>query len=58
MKKKIHPKFYENTRVKCACGATFVIGSTVKKAKVEICSRCHPLYQSKIGRHSRSGGQI
>ena len=44
MKKDIHPKYNENAKVKCSCGAEFEVGSTVPEIKVEICSSCHPLY--------------
>lgn len=43
MKKDIHPKYYQ-TKVSCACGNTFTIGSTVEKMQVEICSVCHPFF--------------
>ena len=45
MKKGIHPNYHEVT-VECACGATFVTGSTQKGdvVKVDICSKCHPFY--------------
>ena len=44
MKADIHPEFYTDAKVKCACGHTFSIGSTMKKIEVEICSNCHPFY--------------
>lgn len=44
MKEKIHPKYYENAKVTCSCGATFETGSTQPEIKVEICSMCHPYY--------------
>jgi large subunit ribosomal protein L31 len=47
MKKNIHPKYYPNARVKCACGATFEVGSTKEFMEVEICSKCHPFYTGK-----------
>ncbi len=47
MKKDIHPTFYENALVTCACGATFTVGSTVEKLNVEICSSCHPFFTGK-----------
>ncbi|MDI6772996.1 MAG: 50S ribosomal protein L31 [bacterium] len=31
-------------RVTCACGETFLTGSTKKAIRVEICSKCHPFY--------------
>jgi len=43
MKKDIHPAYYQAT-VTCACGTTFVTGSTKQSIRVEICSRCHPFY--------------
>ena len=44
MKKDIHPKVFEDSNAKCACGATFSIPSTKASLDVEICSSCHPLY--------------
>ncbi|HBM74678.1 MAG TPA: 50S ribosomal protein L31 [Clostridiaceae bacterium] len=46
MKKGIHPK-YQEAVVKCACGETFVTGSTKKELHVEICSKCHPFFTGK-----------
>jgi large subunit ribosomal protein L31 len=47
MKKEIHPKYYENARVQCACGNTFTVGSTKELIEVEVCSKCHPFYSGK-----------
>lgn len=41
MKEKIHPQYFE-TMVSCACGASFLSGSTRKTLKVDVCSNCHP----------------
>jgi large subunit ribosomal protein L31 len=46
MKKDIHPKYYQAT-VKCACGNTFVVGSTSESLDTEVCSQCHPFYTGK-----------
>lgn len=46
-KKDIHPKYYKNARVICACGNTFTVGSTKEYIEVEICSKCHPFYTGK-----------
>lgn len=47
MKKDIHPK-YHTTTFTCACGASFVAGSTIgNEFKTEICSNCHPFYTGK-----------
>ena len=43
MKKDIHP-IYHQTKVDCACGNVFTVGSTKEKLEVEICSACHPFY--------------
>lgn len=44
MKTDIHPEYTTQSQVKCACGASFVVGSTKDKIDVEICSQCHPFY--------------
>ncbi len=44
MKQKIHPTWYPEARVHCACGNAFTTGSTMKEIAVEICSACHPLF--------------
>ena len=47
MKKYIHPKYYSDAKIICACGKIFNIGSTNKEIHVEICSNCHPFYTGK-----------
>jgi large subunit ribosomal protein L31 len=44
MKAGIHPKYYANATVICACGNTWHTGSTVEVIHTDICSNCHPLY--------------
>jgi len=44
MKKDIHPKYFPDAKVVCACGHSFTVGSTVERLEVEICSACHPFY--------------
>jgi large subunit ribosomal protein L31 len=46
MKEGLHPKYNEAV-VKCACGETFVTGSTKKELRVEVCSKCHPFFTGK-----------
>lgn len=48
MKEGIHPKYHDVT-VTCACGNTFMTGTTkdVAEIKVEICSKCHPYFTGK-----------
>ncbi len=47
MKKEIHPTYFADAKVVCACGNTFTTGSTKKELHVEICSNCHPFYTGK-----------
>ncbi len=44
MKQDIHPKWFENAKVTCACGNTFTTGSTQEEIRVEICHACHPFF--------------
>jgi large subunit ribosomal protein L31 len=44
MKEKIHPEFFGEAQVSCACGNTFTVGSTRKVIKVDSCSRCNPFF--------------
>ena len=43
--------------VHCACGNTFVAGSTKDEIRVEICSECHPFYTGKQ-KNIEKGGRI
>lgn len=44
MKKDIHPEYFPNAKVTCACGNKFTVGSTKPEIAVEICYACHPFY--------------
>lgn len=44
MKTAIHPKYYTDATFTCACGASYVMGSTKEKHAIEICAACHPFY--------------
>ena len=46
MKDKIHPK-YMQAKVQCACGNTFMTGSTKAELHVEVCANCHPFFTGK-----------
>ena len=48
MKKSIHPKWYEEAVVSCACGNTFKVGATKPELRVEICSKCHPFFTGEM----------
>jgi large subunit ribosomal protein L31 len=57
VKTQIHPTYYEDAVVTCACGNTFTTGSTHKELKTEICSVCHPFYTGQQ-RIVDTGGQV
>jgi len=44
MKQGIHPQYFEDAQVICACGNKFTVGSTQEVIHVELCSKCHPFY--------------
>ncbi|MBI2851133.1 MAG: 50S ribosomal protein L31 [Chloroflexi bacterium] len=44
MKAKIHPEYYEDAQIVCACGNVITTGATKKLMKVESCSKCHPFF--------------
>jgi large subunit ribosomal protein L31 len=44
MKQGIHPQYYPDAQVVCACGNVFTTGSTKQQIRVELCSKCHPFY--------------
>jgi large subunit ribosomal protein L31 len=48
MKANIHPTWYPDAKVTCACGASFTVGSTKPQIHVEICSACHPLFTGEM----------
>lgn len=47
MKKDLHPTYFTDAKVVCACGNTFTTGSTKQELHVEICANCHPFYTGK-----------
>ena len=47
MKAEIHPKYYPDAKVRCACGVTHTVGSTKESYSIDICSACHPFYTGK-----------
>jgi len=44
MKKDIHPKYYPEAQVICACGNTWTTGATQEVVRTDVCSACHPFY--------------
>ena len=47
MKQDIHPIYFPEAKIVCACGHVFTMGATKKEMEVEICSYCHPFYTGK-----------
>ena len=48
MKTQVHPDWFEDAKVTCACGNTFVTGSTIPHIEVEVCYSCHPFYTGQM----------
>ncbi len=44
MNKELHPTYFPQAKVVCACGNAFTLGSTRESIEVEICSTCHPFF--------------
>lgn len=44
MKADIHPTYYPDAQVICACGNTWTTGSTKKVIHTDVCYNCHPFY--------------
>lgn len=44
MKKGIHPEYYPDAQVICACGNTWTTGSTQKVIHTDVCYKCHPFF--------------
>ena len=44
MKEEIHPTYYPEALVVCACGNTWTTGSTIKEIHTDVCSNCHPFF--------------
>lgn len=58
MKNGIHPTFYTDAQVICACGNTWTTGSTKKVIHTEVCSRCHPFFTGQQQRLIDIEGQV
>ena len=58
MKKDIHPTYYPDAVVTCACGNTWKTGSTKKELRTEICSSCHPFFTGQQQRIIDIEGQV
>lgn len=55
MKSNIHPTWYHDATVNCACGNTFTTGSTLHTIQVDICNKCHPFFTGELKFVDRQG---
>jgi len=44
VKKGIHPEYYPEAQVVCACGNSWTVGATVPMIRTDVCSKCHPFF--------------
>lgn len=47
MKNGIHPTYFPEAKITCACGNVITVGSTVPEMAVELCANCHPFFTGK-----------
>ena len=57
MREKIHPPYYPEAKVICACGNSWVTGATKEVISTDVCSKCHPFYTGQQ-RLATRGGQV
>ncbi|MBC7237345.1 MAG: 50S ribosomal protein L31 [Chloroflexi bacterium] len=58
MKKDIHPRYYPEATVTCACGNSWKVGATQESLTTDVCSRCHPFFTGQMQRIVDRGGQV
>ena len=44
MKKDIHPTYFSEATVVCACGNSWTTGATQEVVRTDVCSACHPFF--------------
>jgi large subunit ribosomal protein L31 len=44
MKEGIHPTYFPEATVTCACGNSWTTGSTQEHIHTDVCSECHPFF--------------
>ncbi|OGY09646.1 MAG: 50S ribosomal protein L31 [Candidatus Blackburnbacteria bacterium RIFCSPHIGHO2_01_FULL_44_64] len=57
MKAQIHPQYYPEAQVTCACGNKFTVGSTLPQIKIDVCSKCHPFFTGQL-RYVDTAGRV
>jgi large subunit ribosomal protein L31 len=58
MKPTIHPKYYPEAKVVCACGNSWTTGSTIPEVHTDVCSACHPFFTGQTQRIVDRGGMV
>lgn len=48
MKANIHPQWFTEAQVVCACGNKFTTGATFPEIRVDVCYNCHPFYTGQM----------
>jgi large subunit ribosomal protein L31 len=44
MKPDLHPEWYPEAKVICACGNTWTVGATQPEIRTDVCNKCHPFF--------------
>jgi large subunit ribosomal protein L31 len=44
MRNDIHPTYFPEANVVCACGNTWTTGSTQEEIRTDVCYKCHPFF--------------
>lgn len=47
MKADIHPTYFPEAKITCACGNVIHVGAAKESMEIEVCSNCHPFYTGK-----------
>jgi large subunit ribosomal protein L31 len=44
MKPELHPEWYPEAKVICACGNSWTVGATQPEIRTDVCNKCHPFF--------------
>jgi large subunit ribosomal protein L31 len=44
MKPELHPEWYPEAKVTCACGNSWTVGATQPEIRTDVCNKCHPFF--------------
>jgi large subunit ribosomal protein L31 len=44
MREGIHPAWYPQAKVICACGNTWTVGAAIPEIRTDVCYNCHPFF--------------